>query len=273
MGLSSLFKGFFSRSTEPSQPDSPTLPSMRELLDGYRAEAQRYYASLEYAQGVEEICDVFQQIRGRVIAVDVDGTLLSTFMGRRAWEERYRIKDVDRVVRPFANEFLQAIDDSDNHGLLWTGMPRARLDLMRKGVPDLRIPASFGVLTREDYLALLNDHPDFSRLSAHAASDPRLEAALKKGLVKFPAWVRYGGQSVDGLVDDNVDMDEQALELLGLGDQVPRFFPVSSFSFWCGGKRDPGDFDDVGGLSRYFKDEGLLRVAREIRERWNVAGI
>lgn len=273
MGLSSLFKGLFSHS-EPPQPDSPTLPSMRELLAGYRVEAQRYYASPRYVQGVAEIHNVFQKIRGRVIAVDLDGTLLSTFMGRRTWKERYRIDDVDRVVRPFAKEFLQAIDDSENYGLLWTGMPRARFNLMRSGIPDLQIPPSFGVLTGEDYLALLKDHPDYTGLFERTAGYSGLEAKLKKGLVKIPAWVSYDGQPVDGLVDDNADVDGQALKLLGLGDQVPRLFPVSSFSFWCGGEREPGDVeDDVDGLSRYFEDEGLLRVAREIRERWKAAGI
>lgn len=263
MGLSSWIKGLL-----PSS-DPPALPSMREFLDGCRAEAHSYYdSSSEYAQGVEGIRDVFQRIRGRVIAVDIDGTLLSTFMGRREWEKRYRIHDGDRVVRPFANEFLRAIDDSDNRGFLWTGMTRGRFSQMLTDVTGFQVPSDWDVLTREDYLNQLRSHPGYPQLPERIDRYPRLKTKLGEGLVKIPGWINFEGRPIDGLVDDNADLDCEALKRLGLGDQASKLFQVSSFAFYCGGEREPGDVDDVGGLSQYFKDEGLLRVAREIRARW-----
>ncbi len=270
MGLSDLVRRFLPRAAPP--PPS-ALPPLGEVLDGFRADAQAYYASSpEYADGVEEIRDIFAQIRGRVIAVDIDGTLLSSFMGLRFWRERYGMEPHDRVVRPFANEFLAAIADAGNCATLWTGIEKKRFPSVVTKVEGFEIPRSFGRITREDYLRQLKAHPDYSSLEGRITQYPRLQEKLKAGTVKIPGWINFEGRPIDGLIDDNAGRDGEALELLGLGAEVAKLFQVSSFDFFCGGECDPGDVDDLGGLSVYFKDEGLLRVAREMRTRWVGAG-
>ena len=174
----------------------------------------------------------------------------------------------DRVVRPFANEFLAAIAESDNHGVLWTGIDGKRFPSVVTAVKELAVPQSFGRIMRYDYLRQLKAHPEYPSLSGRITQHPRLQKKLEEGTVKIPGWVNFEERPIDGLIDNNAILDAGALELLGLGAEAKNFFQVSPFEFYCGGEREPGDVDDLGGLSVYFKDQGLLRVAREMRARW-----
>lgn len=97
--------------------------SFRLDLVGHKETADEFYATdPEYKEAAAEVREAISSIHNRVFALDIEGTLACTEIG--SWAGR-GVDFHDRVRRPLANEFAQALIESKNQVVVWTGLGAA----------------------------------------------------------------------------------------------------------------------------------------------------
>jgi len=211
-------------------------------FEGIKAEAEAYYKTPEYLEGVEIIRAIFAQIRGKVFAFDLDGTLVDGV-------EASGVED-SVLLRPYANEILQIVAESRNRVILWTGASLARVRHAESS-SGLVLPKDTKIIAREDNANMVAG-------ACHRASEGVVFNAedcawedFCLGLVKIP--LLFG---VDFLFDDFVDWHKKrGKKVMSPYNDDDKFIKVPPFNL-----------NTMAHPSVHSRDFGLLAASMDAGE-------
>lgn len=166
-----------------------------ENFEDIKAEAEEYYQTPEYLSGVDLLRDIFAQIHGKLLAFDLDATLIE--------KGKARVFNGVPVLlrRPYANEILEIASGSKNRVMLWTGALPSRVE-RAKSIAGLVLPEDMKVVTLEDNCSVNYAKINYSSNGVRFNRDDDFDAwgNFEDGLVKVPSF--FG---VDLLFDDLAD--------------------------------------------------------------------
>ena len=238
-------------------------------LDSYRAEAEHFYTTdPDYQSDAAEMCGIIQRdIHDRVVAVDLEATLVSDVVDALYKSEEERVDVFDRLRRPLSDEMLQALVDANNKVILWTSMmsysAKAVLDSSR-----LKLPQSVRFAAREDYKqALLSDESRRQVLQkiVEVSGKPQGYHNINRETPEeyyadvYANWLRVKIPSVLGA---DVLIDDQAL------DHHRHFMPEKAFGHKEAARFvgvDPFVIGSKSKLEQYLSDDrGLLDVVHRL---------
>ncbi|MBI4975813.1 hypothetical protein HZC20_03990 [Candidatus Peregrinibacteria bacterium] len=204
-----------------------------------QSEAEAYYQTPEYLEGVTILDDIFAQIREKFLAFDLEGVLVS--MGG----------DIGKLRRPYANEILDVVAKSRNRLMLWTAA-RGHIINYAKCVSGLTIPSDTEIVDRDKNASkIASEVSGSSRSVVFSADDDNAWDDFSRGTIKVPSF--FG---VDLLFDDCADVHRFVGEAVmkPYGDKK-KFVQVHPF-----------DFDIKSDVLAHRKDFGLLVSAMDALE-------
>jgi hypothetical protein len=215
----------------------------------YHEQALELAKKPSYRQSVEELRDVLSPIRGRIIAIDIEGTLASKTLPEhyRGW---WRKKLTQRVVpmehfwllRPLSQEIIDILVER-NKVILWT-VANVRTARLIFKITGLKIPRKVPLVAKEHNQKLLQKHNMYNK-------PVRLRDGGKFRLnekVKIPSLLK-----VEALLDDQVvNCHGPFVERIRPRD-LEKLIQVELF---C-----PETFAAV---RRGWNDRGLLKAARDL---------
>lgn len=255
---------------------------MYSPLDRHREEAEEFYATdPEYREAAAELREIIWRIHDRVIALDLEGTLVCGEIESLDGDE---VDLHDRVHRPLANEFAQALIDG-NQVVIWTGlgaadasgvMHSAGLNKIFKTPPfHMTGPFNLPTIKKEgfkvsdqaefvghaDYRSILStlvaeNHPFAQRfLQVHRQLDERRPLTPEDVIYSYARTFSIKIPSVlgaDVLIDDAVDYSRlEGLRLYG-PKEAARYI-------------EPKAFRVDSNLTGYLRsDRALLEIARKL---------
>lgn len=237
----------------PRLPDFPTLRRYREA-------AGVFYGTADHKRKIEELLTLVEKLRGRVIAVDLEGTLVcrnlaATLETRNHFpDERalaFRVDRYDRLRRPFAQELLSALACSNPGSIIWTGANENDADKMLRSAQLVK-PEGITIVGRQTYKARLAETDVMDRAARAYPSNSTLDTLnisdIKEGGVKIPRAL-----GVDLLIDDHAQNDATVCETLFGLDESSKIVPCNSFSM-----------KHIGEVQNHHTDEELLQVLRRL---------
>jgi|CXWL01.1.fsa_nt_gi hypothetical protein len=160
-----------------------------------------------------------KQVRGLIIAVDLEGTLVSNAFHLEGQEERLWLR------RPLAAEALQILS-VQNTVVIWTAASRAAVNLILEQT-NLDLPETIEISTLEDTSFALGQ-PEWRSLWEridHILRSFKCDTELQPCHVKLPRWAGF-----NVLLDDQVTKFHGAVAgQIPLEDESERMIAVHSY--------------------------------------------
>lgn len=229
-----------------------------------RKTAEAYYQSKEFDGELSEALKLAQGIRGKKIAFDLEGVLISTSQKLRKHDLISKGLNPDaHIRRPGANEILRALaePERENQLFIWTAINREYANLLIRNT-GLILPGGVQIVSREETLnTFKNEHQEkfLEERGGYYGLREDMEARealrqIEKGRLKVPQYFP-GGTEIDVLLDDNAEFHQKGCQAL-LGDvprDVNKIIPVESFSFI-----------KTARLKEHHLDRGLFKVLKRL---------
>lgn len=240
-------------------------------LDQYRELAARHYESIRYRRDLDAIDKAVASMRDRVIALDVEGTILSLSLLRQdgdpRWAREAGVNTGDRLRRPHANELIEILSASKNEIKLWTGAGRDRINVRLQSA-GIHLPKGVELITRAEtqarFCKMLIKEEVAARDPIPMATIPEFVGATEKvpkevtnltrfdmGMVKIP---RLFG--VDALIDDYAEIDREVCRAIYGDEEAAKIVDIAAFA--------P---QSTGELGIHFADRELKRVIQQLASK------
>jgi len=227
---------------------------LKSLLE-YKFELEDFYNSPEYQKGCEILEQILQDVRGMIIALDLEGTLVSKNILEFAddpdeLKKQLTLPPNKKLLyfrRPYANELLEILS-RQNSIRIWTAASIGyAADILTKET-SLKLPRETGVIDRF-FCAKRIKHLNLIKPKRYLLGRiSKIEKHILDGVGKIPS--TFG---VDLLIDDQAEFHRYCCMITELREDVSKILEILPFI--------PTDQE---GFETIHEDEELLKIANQI---------
>lgn len=219
-----------------------------------RARIEARSQTPEYQANLEIISDLISQIREKVIAVDLDGTLYCTNLHDSLSKNglfNYDIEMNSRIRRPYANELLQIMAaNTAIKTIAWTGSTK-KMAKRRIETSGLVIPQTIEIVTIDEYRQIILTYPEIAEQLNKGDEDKIDSSKFEKGTIKIPRIL-----GVDLLLDDFCQHDIHVSQRLYGEQEANRFLLINQFRL-----------KSEEELAAAHSDTGLVTAVKKLHQR------
>ncbi|KKP37315.1 hypothetical protein A2483_05375 [Candidatus Peregrinibacteria bacterium RIFOXYC2_FULL_33_13] len=251
-----------------------------KVLEHYRQKAENYYKTEKYQELVKELYDILKDVKGKIIAFDIEGTLISSSNEINAVLSSPNYIDT-YLRRPLAKEITNYLS-SQNEVIIWSAMTRKYMkEALSSSKIGLNLNKNNKQISREDCKKSTKKHPLIKIWHQKANSSEKLmKELITSGTYKIPSIF-----DVDFLIDDLSEFHKEGCDLILIPEDKEKIISIPSFKpdFEQNHQEDkPANnnfletkeyveslaFQKVlHFLATHYKDQELLEVAKKIQKK------